>query len=155
MPMWWPQEAHDYLLRGAHTEYWDVRSCDDPIENQDCPCDKCHLLHYRKEPLVHYRGKVWALRCCIEDMAYQFQVTRERNEDLAKENSQLKGLCQENSNRIGRLVKHFREYTCHKEDCEVVQDAFSGRLIASRCTCGYNGAAKMAERDGVSSKGKT
>lgn len=140
MAIWNGIKDPDHYLCGSHETYWQLEICTDEITDGRCPCDPpgLHILHYRKEPLVKYRGKVWALKCALDDMAYQFQVTRERNEDLVRENRDLRGLCAQNSARIGEMCKYYKQFTSHKEGCAVVEAAMSGRKLDVRCTCGYD-----------------
>ena len=117
------------------------------IENKRCQCGKSHLLHYKKEPLCYYGGKIWSLWCAIRaefDKAnYQFSCATE-------EILNLKDQLQRNKEIVKQQKQFYRQwcmYAGHHEDCKVIELAEVGRICKDTdCNCGYCQANAAIEK---------
>lgn len=149
----------------AKSQEYVIMSCFDKLENIPCPCHSSHLLHYRKEPLVYYQEKVWGINCAIEDLRLEALNWKNRHEttieNYIKDTEELRqqllnkdSTNKELSRRVGRLAETLKNYTFHLEGCEIVEDAACGRIIDSKCTCGYADVAESVEERSFSWKQK-
>jgi hypothetical protein len=124
----------------------DIHPCHDQVDNTKCPCNKAHLLHYKKEPLSYYRNAVWGTKCAIEDLLafleHKVMVLKEHLEDQGNEYRELNVRYKHANDLLGSAFRLMSERNEHLPDCAAIDPVKHIRGKAD-CTCNLHNYSDM------------
>ena len=128
-------------LAGLEHGSRDIHPCSDEVDNTKCPCNKAHLLHWKKEPLSYYRNAVWGTKCAIEDLLCYLEHTitnlkghvEARDEELHQKSINL----HDGIKLLTTLVSQVAQREEHLMDCPAIDPIIQMRSKGKiECNCG-------------------
>jgi len=133
-----PLDANNRYLTDTDIERTIIPIQNRAVINQKCPCGRGHLLHHDKEPLAHYRGKIWGLWCAITaefaHANYELACAADKIVELETELKKTEVL----RRKLGLIKTAWKRYSSHYPECKLVELASIGRPTKdSDCTCGF------------------
>ncbi len=122
----------------------DIDPINYPVPIIECPCARGHYLHSNKEPLVNFKGQIWAWGCAIQNVLIRVTeviselMDRHPSEELRDRVLNLEYQLKKVIDLKENMKKTFIEWIDHKEGCRAINPAVAMREDTEeiKCTCG-------------------